>query len=71
MSTELIGRMTALQVEQAHAAYTQLAVIYEAVCDGPMNARQFREYYGIMDSRERLRRRFLSLNNPQTTPKQP
>lgn len=70
MSTEFIERMDALQVEQAHKAYTQLAVIYEAVCNGPMNARQFREYYGIMDSRERLRRRFLSLNNPETTAKQ-
>lgn len=71
MSTEFIERMTALQVEQAHAAYTQLAVIYEAVCDGPMNARQFREYFGIMDSRERLRRRFLALKNPETSTKQP
>ena len=67
MSTELIERMNALQVEQAHAAYTRLAAIYEDVCDGPMNARQFKEYYAIMDSRERLRRRFLALNNPQTT----
>ena len=70
MSTDFIERMTALEVEKAHAAYTQLAVIYEAVCDGPMNATQFREYYGIMDSRERLRRRFLALNNPETTTKQ-
>lgn len=67
MSTEFIERLNALQVEQAHAAYTRLAAIYEDVCDGPMNARQFKEYYAIMDSRERLRRRFLALNNPQTT----
>lgn len=69
MSTEFIQRMSVLQVEEAHAAYTKLAVIYEDVCNGPMNARQFKEYYAIMDSRERLRKRFLELNNPQTTDK--
>lgn len=69
MSTEFIQRLSALQVEQAHAAYTKLAVIYEDVCNGPLGARQFKEYYSIMDSRERLRKRFLELNNPQTTDK--
>lgn len=69
MSTEFIQRMSVLQVEEAHAAYTKLAVIYEDVCNGPMNARQFKEYYAIMDSRERLRKRFIELNNPQITDK--
>lgn len=69
MSTEFIQRMSALQVEEAHAAYTKLAVIYEDICNGPLGARQFKEYYAIMDSRKRLRKRFLELNNPQTTDK--
>ena len=69
MSTEFIERLSALQVEQAHAAYTKIAVIYEDICNGPLNARQFKEYYAVMDSRERLRKRFLALNNPQTTDK--
>lgn len=69
MSTEFIQRMSVLQIEEAHAAYTKLAVIYEDVCNGPMNARQFKEYYAIMDSRERLRKRFIELNNPQITDK--
>lgn len=69
MSTEFIQRMSVLQVEEAHAAYTKLAVIYEDICNGPMNARQFKEYYAIMDSRERLRKRFIELNNPQITDK--
>ena len=69
MSTEFIQRMSILQIEEAHAAYTKLAVIYEDVCNGPMNARQFKEYYAIMDSRERLRKRFIELNNPQITDK--
>lgn len=69
MSTEFIQRMSVIQIEEAHAAYTKLAVIYEDVCNGPMNARQFKEYYAIMDSRERLRKRFIELNNPQITDK--
>lgn len=61
MKAELIARMTAVQVEEAHAAYTKLACIYEDVCNGPMNARQYKEYFAIMDNREALRKRFLEL----------
>lgn len=58
MKAEFIERLTAEQVERAHAAYTQLACIYEDVCNGPMNARQYKEYFAIMDNREALRKRF-------------
>lgn len=61
MKAELINRMTAEQVERAHAAYTQLAAVYEDVCGGPYRAREHREYFGIMDSRETLRKRFIHL----------
>ena len=61
MKAELISRMNALQVEEAHAAYTKLACIYEDLCNGPMNARQYKEYFAIMDNREALRKRFLQL----------
>lgn len=61
MKAELIDRMNAVQVERAHAAYTQLAAIYEDVCGGPYKAREHREYFGIMDSRETLRKRFIYL----------
>lgn len=61
MKAELIERMSAEQVERAHAAYTQLAAIYEDVCGGPYGAREHREYFGIMDSRESLRKRFIYL----------
>lgn len=61
MKAELINRMTAVQVEKAHAAYTQIACIYEELCDGPMNARQYKEYFAIMDNREALRKRFYEL----------
>ena len=61
MKAELINRMSAVQVEKAHAAYTQLACIYEELCNGPMNARQYKEYFAIMDNRESLRKRFYEL----------
>lgn len=61
MKAEFIEQMSAEQVERAHAAYTQLAAIYEDVCGGPYKAREYREYFGIMDSRETLRKRFIFL----------
>lgn len=61
MKAELIDRLSSVQVERAHAAYTQLAAIYEDICGGPYKAREHREYWGIMDSRETLRRRFIYL----------
>lgn len=54
--------MSAVQLQQAHAAYTQLAAIYEDVCGGPYKAREFKEYFAIMDSRTRISQRFIALN---------
>lgn len=62
MKAEVINRMSAEQLQKAHAAYTALALLYEDVCGGPYAARKYREYFGIMDTREALRRRFISLN---------
>ena len=61
MKAELINRMSAEQIERAYAAYTQIACIYEDLCNGPMNARQYKEYFAIMDNREMLRKRFNQL----------
>lgn len=61
MKAELISRMTAVQAEEAHAAYTKLACIYEDLCNGPVYARQYKEYFAIMDNRESLRKRFFEL----------
>lgn len=58
MKAELMDRMTGEQMQRAHAAYTTLACLYEDLCDGPMKARQYKEYFAIMDNREALRRRF-------------
>lgn len=61
MTSEFINKMTAVQLEKAHAAYTQLAAIYEDVCDGPYQARAYKEYFAIMDNRVRLKQRFMYL----------
>lgn len=68
MKVEVIERLNAVQVQEAHAAYTKLAAIYEDVCNGPMNARQYKEYFAIMDAREALRKRFyiLTTGNDET-----
>lgn len=62
MKAEIINALSVEQIQKAHAAYTTLACIYEDVCGGPYKAREHREYFGIMDSRENLRRRFRYLN---------
>lgn len=61
MTKEFIERMTAEQLEKAHAAYSQIAIIYEDVCGGPYKAREYREYFGVMDNRENIKRRFRLL----------
>lgn len=63
MKAELMDRMTGEQMQRAHAAYTTLACLYEDLCNGPMNARQYKEYFAIMDNREALRKRFNQLYN--------
>lgn len=61
MKAEIIKALSVEQIERAYAAYSVLAVIYEDVCQGPRNARAYREYFGIMDTRENLRKRFMEL----------
>ena len=63
MTRELVSRLTAEQCERLHAAYTQIACVYEDVCGGPYGARQFKEYFAVMDSREYLRQRFMQLTS--------
>lgn len=63
MTKELISRLTADQCERLHAAYTQIACLYEDICGGPYGARQFKEYFAVMDTRENLRQRFMKLTS--------
>lgn len=61
MTRELIARLNAEQCQRLHAAYTQVALVYEDLCNGPYGARQYKEYFAIMDSRENIRQRFMML----------
>lgn len=61
MTRELVSRLTAEQCERLHAAYTTIACVYEDICGGPYGARQFKEYFAVMDTRENLRQRFMQL----------
>lgn len=63
MTRELVSRLTAEQCERLHAAYTQIACVYEDICGGPYGARQFKEYFAVMDTRENLRQRFMQLTS--------
>lgn len=58
MTKDLVKRLTSEQLQQAHISYTQLALIYEDVCGGPYKAREFKEYFAIMDSRENIRQEY-------------
>lgn len=61
MKAELIERLNVVQIQEAHAAYTKIAAIYEDVCNGPTGARNYKEYFAVMDTREALRKRFYNL----------
>ena len=61
MKAELISRLSLEQIQQAHAAYSRIACIYEDICGGPYGARQYKEYFAIMDTREALRKRYNEL----------
>lgn len=63
MTKSFCGRLSAEQAQRAHRAYTDIACIYEDVCGGPYKAREYKEYFAVMDSREYLRQRFNELMN--------
>lgn len=70
MTREFVERMTYAQLERAHAAYTQLACVYEDVCGGPYPAREYKEYFAIMDSRKNISKRVIDLASRESHGKQ-
>lgn len=63
MTKELVSRMSYAQCERAYKAYTDLACVYEDVCNGPFGAKAYKEYFAIMDSRDNIRARVVELAN--------
>lgn len=58
MTKEFVKHLSSEQLQQAHISYTRLALIFEDVCGGPYKAREFKEYFAIMDSRENIRQEY-------------
>ena len=58
MTREFCKALSVEQLQRAHNAYSVIACIYEDVCGGPYKAREFKEYFAAMDSRENLRLRY-------------
>lgn len=61
MKKELIDKLCAADVERLHEAYTKIAVVYENMCGGPYKAKEHKEYFAVMNTREYLRKRFMEL----------
>lgn len=60
MTKELCARMRYEDLERAYKAYTELALVYEDTCGGPYAAREFKEYFAIMDSRNNIRQEVIN-----------
>lgn len=63
MTKELCARMRYEDLERAYKAYTELALVYENTCGGPYAARQFKEYFAIVDSRNNIRQEVINRSN--------
>lgn len=65
MTKEFCRLLSAEQLQKAHYAYSIIAATYENICGGPYKAREYKEYFAAMDSRENLRKRFNELTFAQ------
>ena len=63
MTKELVSRMRYEDLEKAYAAYTRLMMVYESACGGPYAAREYKEYFAIMDSRNNIRQEVVNRSN--------
>lgn len=63
MTKELAARMRYEDLEIAYTAYTNLMLVYETTCGGPYKAREHKEYFAIMDSRNNIRQEVVNRSN--------
>lgn len=63
MTKELVARMRYEDLELAYKAYTELMLVYETACGGPYKAREYKEYFAIMDSRNNIRQEVVNRSN--------
>lgn len=62
MRAELLNKCTLEQLSRVHKAYTEIAAVYEDLCNGPRGAQQYKEYWGVMSNREEIRKRAFLLS---------
>lgn len=60
MTKDLCTRMRYEDLELAYTAYTNLMLVFETTCGGPYKAREHREYFAIMDSRNNIRQEVVN-----------
>lgn len=65
MTKDLCTRMRYEDLERAYAAYNVLMAVYENTCGGPYGARQYKEYFAISDSRDKIRHEVINRSNTQ------
>lgn len=63
MTKDLVSRMRYEDLELAYTAYTNLMLVYETTCGGPYKAREYKEYFAIMDSRNNIRQEVVNRSN--------
>lgn len=55
MTKEFVKSVEYADLERAYNAYNTLMSVYENACGGPYKAREFKEYFAIVDSRDNIR----------------
>lgn len=55
MTKEFVRGVAYTDLERAYNAYNTLMSVYENACGGPYKAREHKEYFAIVDSRDNIR----------------
>lgn len=66
MTKEFVKGIAYADLERAYSAYNTLMAVYENTCGGPYQARQYKEYFAIMDSRDNIRLEVVNRSNSQS-----
>lgn len=63
MTKEFVKGVAYPDLERAYNAYNALMMVYENTAGGPYNARQYKEYFAICDSRDNIREEIVRRSN--------
>lgn len=59
MTKEFVKSVAYTDLERAYSAYNTLMAVYENACGGPYKAREYKEYFAIVDSRDNIRQEVM------------